>query len=216
MRITETEVYIANIPDLLKPVGYEEAYASLPDFRKRKVDRFTSREDKARSVAAWLLLEKALKSHDITPGNITTNRFGKPYFTDCDDLFFNLSHSASKVMCVLSPMDVGCDIEVIIESRNTAGIAGRFFTEDEVNYMNSEPDSDKAFFRIWTMKESYLKALGTGIGGSLTSFSTIKKAVPGEDGKIRYLHEIPVAEHMAKNFCAACCSLTETVTVKTF
>jgi phosphopantetheinyl transferase len=41
-----------------------------------------------------------------------------------------------------------------------------------------EEARSREFFRIWTMKESYLKYLGTGIDRSLSSFSVLEE-LPG-------------------------------------
>jgi phosphopantetheinyl transferase len=37
----------------------------------------------------------------------------------------------------------------------------------EIDRVLRSPDPDREFFRYWTLKESYLKAIGTGLGYAL-------------------------------------------------
>ena len=55
-------------------------------------------------------------------------------------------------------------------------IAQRFFAEDERKYLE-KCWTDEAFTGIWTRKEAYIKAVGTGIAMSLDSFSTMEEQV---------------------------------------
>ena len=72
---------------------------------------------------------------------------------------------------------IGCDIERIRPySERTEGIIDRFFHRDEAAYIyNTRNDSDRAeaFTKIWTLKESYIKALGTGLSEGMETFGII-------------------------------------------
>ena len=51
-------------------------------------------------------------------------------------------------------------------------IAERMFSRSELDFLSYLKDSDyrNAFFKFWTLRESYVKALGTGLAGSSKDF----------------------------------------------
>ncbi len=103
---------------------------------------------------------------------------GKPYLKGQKDLFFNLSHSGRWVVCALSHHEVGCDIERAEPRKSTKKIAARFFTDEERSFIDSCADKDpdgglSAFYRLWTLKESFLKVTGYGLALPLKDFCII-------------------------------------------
>ncbi|MCR4989270.1 MAG: 4'-phosphopantetheinyl transferase superfamily protein [Lachnospiraceae bacterium] len=74
-------------------------------------------------------------------------------------------------------LGIGCDIEKIRPpEKGTLKIAERFFHQKEKDHIASirdVSDRDKAFCLIWTLKESYLKAGGSGLSKALDSFSVL-------------------------------------------
>jgi phosphopantetheine--protein transferase-like protein len=92
---------------------------------------------------------------------ITTGLQGKPQVAGIE---FNLSHSGDLVAYVVSDRPVGIDIERI-RSMDLSGIVQRFFAPSEFAAWQNLPQSEQeaAFFRTWTVKEAYLKAIGTGL-----------------------------------------------------
>lgn len=119
------------------------------------------------SDIARQLLKIALKDSKIFCLNleIEANDNGKPYFKARNDIFFNISHSKEYIICAIAPFEIGCDIEKIRDVKQS--IANRFFTRDESNFVM---DQD-SFFRLWTLKESFVKAIGTGLNTPLNSFN---------------------------------------------
>lgn len=95
---------------------------------------------------------------------------GKPYL-EKSITRFNLSHSGNWVVMALGNSEVGIDVELIRPVNYR--IAERFFSPAEVRLLNSKKEDDKLdyFFDLWTLKESYLKLIGTGLTRSLNSFS---------------------------------------------
>ena len=66
---------------------------------------------------------------------------------------------------------MGIDIEMV--QPIDLSIAKDCFTENECKTMNSFTDSTEQlnyFYNIWTIKESYLKAIGSGLSKSPDSF----------------------------------------------
>lgn len=119
-------------------------------------------------MGAGLLLDFAIRetglSNQATEFSHTEN--GKPYIPGFP-LHFNLSHSGEFALCAVSTVPVGCDIEKLRANANFGKeLSKRFFTSEEADYIDAiENESEKsaAFFRIWTQKESYVKAIGKGI-----------------------------------------------------
>ena len=54
-------------------------------------------------------------------------------------------------------------------------VAERFFSEAEQRYLSqySGEEKNKEFYRLWTMKESYMKMTGEGLGMGLDSVEII-------------------------------------------
>ena len=58
--------------------------------------------------------------------------------------------------------------------RTDPAIAERFFSPPEITYLHthqSDTARRNAFLRIWTLKESFIKAIGTGMATPLADFA---------------------------------------------
>jgi len=77
------------------------------------------------------------------------------------------------VICAVSEKPIGCDVEKVKEAN--LKVADRFFTEKEVEYLNALDKDNRAdaFFRLWTMKESYMKMTGEGMKLALDQFEFV-------------------------------------------
>ncbi len=102
---------------------------------------------------------------------------GKPYFEDCSDIHFSVSHSGEFFACAFAEFPIGLDIQEHIKRQNETDaqaaercmkIAKRFFHPDEVDAL--ELDTVSAFYKIWTAKESFVKLTGQGIDGEFGDF----------------------------------------------
>ncbi len=113
-------------------------------------------------------------------------KHGKPYLRNYSGIFFNISHSGKYVMCAAGDVEVGVDIQEHIPGRRH--IAKRFFTEYEYQRIENicEPEkADKMFFDMWSFKESWVKAVGEGIGASFKDIGFFLS----EDGGIHALYK---------------------------
>ena len=105
---------------------------------------------------------------------------GKPYFRNCPDLNFSISHSGVYWVCALYDEPLGIDIQehtrlkgetiegAVIRFRK---MAHRFFHPVEARYV--ELDAYHNFFEIWTAKESYVKYTGQGIDDNFSEICVI-------------------------------------------
>lgn len=99
--------------------------------------------------------------------------YGKPKLASEHVLHFNLSHSHEvALLAVALDAELGVDVEHIRADFASEEIARRFFSRAEVEVFNALPKEEQvaAFFRCWTRKEAYIKAIGKGLSQALDSF----------------------------------------------
>ncbi len=99
--------------------------------------------------------------------------FGKPKLSrESPRLEFNLSHSASEILVAVSAdREIGIDVERTV--REWKRLDRRVFSECEISELEKLPEEIRrdAFFRGWTQKEAFLKAVGKGMGLPLKEFT---------------------------------------------
>ena len=120
-----------------------------------------------------LLLEKYIGScfpYSKKPATLVYNEYGKPCFEHYETKF-NISHSGEYLVCAFCESEIGVDIQKIHDVN--LNIAKRFFTYDESEYIFSKPENERAnaFFRLWVLKESFVKVIGKGLSMPLNSFN---------------------------------------------
>lgn len=170
MLMNKTRVYIADTGFLMDKKVFEKHYANASDERKRKIDSFLFMKDKMLCLTAEMLLKKALSDKGIESYEIAYGTYGKPYLKS-KEIHFNLSHSESMVMCAVSDKEIGCDVEKVEDIE--LEIARRFFFTTEYEAIinaSDKKEQQKIFFRLWTLKESFMKAVGLGMKLPLDSF----------------------------------------------
>ena len=111
---------------------------------------------------------------DLKPENLafSNSEHGKPHLskTSGQPLAFNIAHADHwGVLTITSGagVGVGVDIERVDPQLDYMKIVSGFFTSDEINELGKFPPARqrRAFYRIWTRKEAFLK--GEGFGFSL-------------------------------------------------
>ena len=173
--------------ELLALRGLDEAQVLrlLPPERREKALRCRRQEDRLRSAAAGLLLARYARQlgFDRFP-EVREGAYGKPYFPDAPQAQFSLSHSGGYAALATSSLPVGVDIQEIRPERVMAAV--RFLTEPEQAQLTALPQEEEvqAFFRLWTLKESYGKMTGRGLlGANAFSVDLSGPAVLPPDGR---------------------------------
>ena len=103
-----------------------------------------------------------------------SEKYGKPQLKHDTTLKFNLSHSGKMIVIgFINHYDIGVDVEHIRNDFDTMDIAKHFFSKQEIKalYTTSYSEKHLAFYRCWTRKEAFIKALGNGLSYPLDSFS---------------------------------------------
>lgn len=131
--------------------------------------------------AARALLRRTLSQArpDVAPDDWRFERDdqGKPHIAPgLPPLSFSLTHCRGLAACAVAPaeIDVGVDAEPLDRRVEPLRLARRFFTGQEADGLAAMTDDDArrgAFLKLWTLKEATVKALGTGIAGSLQGFA---------------------------------------------
>ncbi len=125
---------------------------------------------KSEHETAHALLKSAVRKYAeakniiISEENLVLDylEYEKPYFRHYPEIYFNLSHCAGLAVCLLSARECGVDAESIREIR--PGVVRKVFSPEEQILLQESAEPDKLFTKIWTLKESYVKAIGRGIG----------------------------------------------------
>jgi 4'-phosphopantetheinyl transferase len=134
---------------------------------------------------------------------------GKPLLSTVKDklpLAFNVSHSGEMVVCAFTlSRRIGVDVELVRRDFNVEEIAERFFSAAERLVIRNLPAEQRyeGFFRCWTRKEAYIKAIGEGLSHPLHLFDVSLEAdadnallatrpAPSEAGRWK-LRSLPIA-----------------------
>jgi len=143
-----------------------------------RASRFHFERDAERFIAARCAMRRILSLYTlVAPKELAFcyGEKGKPYLSPLDrfDIQFNLAHSGEiGLLAVVQSGCVGVDIEMIDGAVDGDGIAERFFSRKEVKALRALSSEERtlAFFRCWTCKEAYIKALGEGLSLPLDCF----------------------------------------------
>ena len=171
-------VPILCIGDLhLTPSQYETYWPLLSADEKTRASKFHFEKDRMGYVASRGTLRVLLATQlAITPSEIVFHysNYGKPTLPEELGVYFNVSHSGSKMLIGFSnQVPIGVDIEHIEFKADLDQVARRFFSAHEVAdyFALSDTQRKLGFFNCWTRKESFIKAVGHGLSFPLDQFT---------------------------------------------
>lgn len=99
--------------------------------------------------------------------SIAPDAFGKPRLAQSDPpLDFNLSHSGDGVLFAITDGTlIGVDLESVSREDKLPDCMRTICSSNELSRYAAVPEADlpRALLRLWTAKESFLKAIGTGL-----------------------------------------------------
>ncbi len=177
------KTYIINTRQYEDEAAFNTAVESVSPYRRQKIALLKNMKDKWRSLAAAIALNTALKEYNLEERTMEydVGKQGKPYFRYNPDIHFSLSHSGDYAICSIGTHETGNDIELIKSGRER--VAQRFFATEELDWICETQDPrerDERIFRIWTIKESFLKVTGRGMSLPLKDFAV----VVADDGNV--------------------------------
>ena len=140
----------------------------LSEEEKIKVSFYKFDHTRLNYIVTQAVLRMLLASYlDVKPADVKmgAHKKGKPYLIHERSIFFNISNSHD--LCVFAfscDSEVGIDIEKIRSLPDIDQLIEKNLTGRERAYFLKDPDHKlNWFFRFWTFKESYLKAIGEGM-----------------------------------------------------
>jgi 4'-phosphopantetheinyl transferase len=188
-----------------------ENWPPMSPEKRARILRMRYKKDAQAALTAHRLLCYALKRTygiEPRPEDWGAGQNGKPYLKNIKGIHFNISHSGRVAMCAVNNEPVGVDVEMVRPFSDN--VIRRIMSAEEREALASVQDRDKLFFKIWTLKEAYLKFTGSGISAldSITVYPTKDGIVTNAEGcKFALIDGIPGYE-------AAVCSKTAEFTLE--
>ncbi|MDR1688461.1 MAG: 4'-phosphopantetheinyl transferase superfamily protein [Clostridiales bacterium] len=144
----------------------------LPIFRQKQCLKYKQELDKQNCLISYLLLMRGLfEQYGINEHvEFIYSENGKPYLISCPHIYFNLSHCKKGVVCAVADFEIGVDIQEIRPFN--INIAQRVCNKTELRLLKDADNPAELFCRLWTEKESWVKATGNAL------FEIAKKDLP--------------------------------------
>lgn len=146
---------------------------SLSEEELSRLERFRFNADKERYILSRGGIRDLLSRYlNKAPHEIQFfySKLGKPYLSSSTNhstpLQFNISHSGNYVLyAIANNVPVGIDIECFKYEMDFLAVAKEFCTARELAKLSSLPCNEQclAFYRCWTRKEAFIKAIGQGL-----------------------------------------------------
>jgi 4'-phosphopantetheinyl transferase len=174
----EVQIWLHDPRSLTDAALEQAALATLADDERIRADRFLFAADRHAFVAARALARSVLAHHTgALPLQIAfaENEYGKPRLSHPAlgrELSFNISHTREIVACAVAwDRPLGVDVETIRDP--PLDLVDRYFAPPESAALRAldAGDQREAFFALWTLKESFIKALGMGLSMPLDRFA---------------------------------------------
>lgn len=133
----------------------------LPDVIINEISRYKNHSDRRLKLYGKLILKKFYEENGIefNWSKIHIQSGGKPYYIDAKK--FNISHSGDYVAVAFSDEEIGVDIEWVTQFDIESVLS--YLHPLEAEYVKHSTDLRNDFFKIWTRKEAFLKAIGSGV-----------------------------------------------------
>lgn len=176
------EVFFSRVSEVNDLQFIDKSYNMVSENCKSKAKCFRFEADRLRTIIGELLARYGICNCfgiDASKLSFNVSEYGKPYI-DGIPYYFNISHSDDYIICGVSDINIGVDIEKMQDI--DFGFACDVFSDDEMRRFSSESVENKKelFFSIWTLKESYVKWLGSGFHRKLSSYTVSPKGTQAE------------------------------------
>ncbi|CAL1401519.1 unnamed protein product [Linum trigynum] len=201
------------------PNDFSLALAALPQLEHSCITRFVREEDRKRALVSRLLQYSLVREVlQIPYDEIVIKRTleGKPYL-ECDNgvqpelpnFNFNVSHHgdyvaiASEPLCLVGIDIVSCDLPINETVQSFIQAFESYFSRFEwenINKVGSPDETLAEFYRYWSLKEAYVKAIGSGLSNGIdrvefrhNNWMNISVLIDGKRCKewSFWLHELP-------------------------
>jgi 4'-phosphopantetheinyl transferase len=167
---SDLHVWCASLNASQQDLSHYLSLLSLDE--KARAEQFYFEKDRDRFITGRGLLRSLLGDYlGLEPSKIQFKYgiHGKPALLshiNGKSLEFNLSHSKDRILFIFNwNKPIGIDIEYIQPLKDMDDFALQFFTPNEFKFIHSlsKEQKQESFFKIWTGKEAFLKANGSGL-----------------------------------------------------
>ncbi|MDR0958753.1 MAG: 4'-phosphopantetheinyl transferase superfamily protein [Propionibacteriaceae bacterium] len=146
----------------------------LSAHRRAKIERQRHERERRLRLGAGIALDCALRRHGMSEAamDYETDEDGAVRLLDADGLNVSLSHSGDFAVCALGRCPLGVDVERVRHLE--PGVVTRFFDPREDTALRTLPAGsvhDDAVVRLWTLKESVVKATHVGLETALRTYA---------------------------------------------
>jgi phosphopantetheine--protein transferase-like protein len=159
------QFYLGQTEDLIPLLPMLRVLLSQDE--RLRADKFHFESDRNTYVLCHSLLRKVISNKllkDPSEVKIIYDANKKPWLNG-NPLFFNLSHTRDAFAFAISDnVRIGIDLENFDRNIDFKAIIRTFFSIGEEKFILEDQEKSRdRFFLLWTRKEAFLKALGTGI-----------------------------------------------------
>ncbi|MGS2718104.1 4'-phosphopantetheinyl transferase family protein [Eionea flava] len=178
LKPNEVHLWVINEYDALVANMFDVYLSLLSPNELHRLSGFSSEQRKQQYQTTYAALKSITSAYIpvASRDNIqfVADRFGKPRLIDESiPLQFNLSHSEGRIVIGFAAQQaIGIDIEKIQARRNMRAIAERYFHSDEwENQVQQDAlGAERYFYKLWVLKEAFIKAEGKGFAIPLHQF----------------------------------------------
>lgn len=173
----EVHIWLARPEQCCQPELIETYQSWLDEQERSRYKRFHLPKHRHEYLVAHALLRSSLSRYgNCLPQDwqFSRNAYGRPEIrAGCGlpTLRFNLSHTEGLVACAITPTaDIGIDVERVTRAGDWSAVANVSLSDRELTDLTklSGPEWNHHFFRLWTLKEAYIKAQGKGLSMELS------------------------------------------------
>jgi 4'-phosphopantetheinyl transferase len=171
----EAHVWFCDPSQIQDAQKLSEFKAVLSAQELERYQRFHYEKDRRSYLVSHALLRHALSKYADVPASqwrFAVGEHGKPALIAslAPALCFNLAHTAGLSACVVTlNRRCGIDVESVHRENKLNAVAQRMFAVEELAQLD-EKNIQSGFYYFWTLREAYVKALGTGLAGSSKDF----------------------------------------------
>ena len=184
------------------PNGERQALAVLDEHEQARCGKFLGSDARRRFVLCRAALRINLcerlgcANRELSFGYL---EHGKPYAKVNDAVpvpgaFFNVSHSGEHGLIGFAAQEAfGVDLEVRTPGRDFDGIGAIVYGPHERLALSAAAGAAKAhlFYRLWSLKEALIKALGTGFALDPSRFEVPRSMLAGERSALFRFPHLP-------------------------
>lgn len=178
----QVQLHVLPEPAVLAAATAQRFSGWLSPDEQERWQRFRLEGDRQRFLLARALVRSVLAAYvQQLPQALqfARNRYGKPELVQVDadpaqHLKFNISHTQGLLVLAVTLADeIGVDVESTTREAEMLALAERYFAASEVSMLRAAAPLQlrELFFRLWTLKEAYVKARGLGLQLGLDSFA---------------------------------------------